>query len=366
MSIRYLDLFSGIGGFRQALLEECKIFGLNSECVGSSDIDSNCVKTYNSNFKKDKHEVEFGNIANITGLKFKSIKFRASKKVDKHIDDMLPNFNMLFAGFPCQSFSLMGKKNGFMDERGTLFFHIAHILSAKKPEFFILENVRGLMTNNDGRTFKEIKYILEKKLGYYIVDFVLNSRDYGIPQNRRRLYILGFSSKRIGIKSSPPAMVDLEKTDNPTTWHLLEERVDERYYLSKKILKTILSNGTGGYKYKSEINPLIARPLCATMHKMHRACQDNYFSESFVCGNYNKKKGMIVLCKNSKEKVRRITPTEAFRLQGFPDKFISNARKVGVSDTQLYKQSGNAVNVATVKQILEHVFNNTTLISEIN
>ena len=131
----------------------------------------------------------------------------------------------------------------------------------------------------------EGKNILEKKLKYHTKSWVLDSKEYGVPQTRRRLYILGFLDPEIKSKVSKPKEVNNPK--NPTTWHVLEKEVDDRYYLSKKILKTILSNGSGKFKSKSEINKIIARPLTATMHKMHRACQDNYFSDSFIGGKFD-------------------------------------------------------------------------------
>ena len=307
--------------------------------MGFSEIDKDAVKTYNANFERNPGETEFGDIASI------DIK-------------SMPDFDFLFAGFPCQPFSLMGKGKGFADTRGTLFFHIEKILNAKKPEFFILENVRGLITHDNGKTYRSIIKILEKKLGYSTITWLLNSRDYGIPQTRRRAYILGFKDCNLKMKLEEPAKINLLKTKNPTTWHLLEKSAEDKYYLSKKILKTILSNGSGGFISKSEINPKIAKPLCATMHKMHRACQDNYFSDAFIKGKYDSQKDLIVLNKKISKNIRKITPKEAFRLQGFPDSFVENAKRAGVSDTQLYRQAGNAITIPVAEIVINNILAN--------
>ena len=316
------------------MIRACEKTKQKCRSIGFSEIDKDAIKTYSSNFIIDKTEINFGDITSVSEI---------------------PDFDFLFAGFPCQPFSLMGNGNGFADTRGTLFFHIEKIISAKKPVFFLLENVRGLLTHNKGDTYKTIIKILENKLGYSTLTFLLNSSDYGIPQTRRRVYILGFADKNIKERIKEPEKIDLKSTSNPTTWHLLEKDADKKYYLSESILKTILSNGSGGYKAKSEINPLVARPLCATMHKMHRACQDNYFSDRFIYGDYNTKKNDIIINKNKKNLIRRLTPKEAFRLHGFPDDFVTNAKKAGVSDTQLYRQAGNAITVNVVERILSEV-----------
>lgn len=365
MKLKYIDLFSGIGGFRYSLMESCKKNNISCECVGFSEIDKNAIKTYSANFNHDRNEKSFGDISSITSFNLNKKRLTASDyaKYDKKIDESVPDFDVLFAGFPCQPFSLMGNSEGFADSRGTLFFHIERIISAKRPKFFLLENVRGMVIHDKGKTFDMIINILEKKLNYSVIAWVLNSSDYGVPQTRRRVYILGVESNEIKQKLlEPPKKVDLRRTSNPTTWHLLDRDVDKKYYLSKKILKTILSDGSGRYVSKSEIDPLVAKPLCATMHKMHRASQDNYFSERFIRGHYNKKNNVVIKNKNAPKKVRRITPTEAFRLHGFPDTFVENAKRAGVSDTQLYRQAGNSVTVGVVERILSRVIPEITAV----
>ncbi len=337
--LKYLELFAGVGGFRSAIERAAKSNNIKTECIGFSEIDPYAIKTYKANFKVDKKELEMGDITLLD----------SDEKIKK-----LPNFNILLAGFPCQPFSLMGEKEGFNDSRGTLFFHIANILAIKKPDFFILENVRGLKTHDEGKTFERIIQILTEDLGYYVRPELLNSVDFGVPQIRRRLYFIGVKSKNTFKKISEiDFSKDTSKNRFKTTWHLLERKVDDKYYLSEKLIKTILAHGSGNYYSKSEINRMVARPLTASMHKMHRANQDNYYSDDFIYGNFNGEK--VILSNKDKKNIRKITPLEAFRLQGFDDHFVNNAQKVGVSDTQLYKQAGNAITVNVAESVLKSI-----------
>ena len=243
--------------------------------------------------------------------------------------EIIPDCDILIGGFPCQPFSMMGQQKGFEDTRGTLFFRIAEIVDdkikrGKKPKAIILENVRSLRTHNNGKTYKEIHRVLQDVLGYNVFCDILNSADYGIPQTRNRTYIVCFDNQNA--KFIFPQKEKLKKT----LQDLLEPEVDNKYFLSDRILPTILSNGTGGYKAKSEIDLEIARPLCATMAKMHRACQDNYVTQ--------------------KGRIRRLTPRECARLQGFEDSFV-----IPVSDSQAYKQFGNAVTVNVSRAVAQSV-----------
>ena len=276
--MKVLSLFSGIGGL-------------------DAGFDKYAVETYKANYDSP---IVLGDINEIPL-------------------DSLPDFDILIGGFPCQPFSMMGSELGFEDARGTLFFRIAEIIkhkieAGKKPRAIILENVRTLRTHDKGRTFKTIKRILTEELGYTVYDSVLNTADYGIPQTRNRTYIVCFAN------NAAEFVFPEKQTLILTLQDLLEHDVASKYFLSDTILPTILSDGTGGYKAKSEIDLKIARPLCATMAKMHRACQDNYVTQN--------------------ERVRRLTPRECARLQGFDDGFT-----IPVSDSQAYKQFGNAVTV---------------------
>lgn len=299
--MKVLSLFCGCGGLDMGFVNA------GYDIVWANDFDKYAVQTYSANFD---HPVVLGDI-NTVEL------------------DSLPNFDILVGGFPCQPFSMMGSEHGFNDARGTLFFRIAEILKdriqkGKKPKALILENVRTLKTHDKGKTFKTIKRILERDLGYKVFWEILNTADYGIPQTRNRTYIVCFSNNAADFKF--PETVELNKT----LQDLLEPSVDNKYFLSEKILPTILSNGTGGYKAKSEIDLKVARPLCATMAKMHRACQDNYVTQN--------------------GRVRRLTPRECARLQGFDDNFV-----IPVSDAQAYKQFGNAVTVNVSEAVANSV-----------
>lgn len=289
--MKVVSLFSGVGGLDKGFVDA----GYN--VIWANDFDKYAVQTYRANYH---NPIVLGDINNI---QFSEI----------------PDCDVLIGGFPCQPFSLMGEKRGFEDARGTLFFRIAEILrdkskNHKKPAVVVLENVRNLKTHDGGKTFSTIQRILSEDLGYRVFVSVLNSADYGVPQTRNRTYIVCFANSNIDYEFPEKTVL------TSTLQDILETEVDDKYFLSDKILPTILSNGTGGYQAKSEIDLPIARPLCATMGKMHRACQDNYVTQ--------------------KGRIRRLTPRECARLQGFSDEFI-----IPVSDAQAYKQFGNAVTV---------------------
>ena len=223
----------------------------------------------------------------------------------------------------------MGKERGFEDTRGTVFFTIIKLINflterGDAPKVIVLENVRRLLTHDKGNTFKIIKKVMEDDLGYKMYYKVLNTSEYGIPQTRNRIFIVCFKDKSIKFEFPKPEPLLHTMQD------LLEKEVEEKYFLSEKLIKTILSNGTGNYSAKSEIDLKIARPLCSTMHKMHRASQDNYVTD--------------------KGRIRRLTPREAARLQGFPDDF-----KFSVSDTQAYRQFGNAVTVCVAEKVAQKI-----------
>ncbi len=296
-----VSLFSGVGGLDKGFLDA------DYEIIWANDFDKFAVQTYEANYD---NPIVLGDINTIPL-------------------EEIPDCDVLIGGFPCQPFSMMGQQKGFEDARGTLFFRIAEILSdkirkKKKPKAVILENVRSLKTHDKGNTYKEIHRILHKELGYRVFCDILNSADFGVPQTRNRTYIVCFDDP--AVEYTFPKKVEL----NSTLQDLLEQDVDDKYFLSERILPTILSDGTGGYKARSEIDLKVARPLCATMAKMHRACQDNYVTQ--------------------KGRVRRLTPRECARLQGFDDSFV-----IPVSDCQAYKQFGNAVTVDVAKAVAESV-----------
>ena len=338
--IKIFDLFAGIGGFRYA---SKKIFNKNkikSKTIGWSEIDKYCQKTYIANYDTSKNYF-VDDIKKITANNnnFCNIKNYNSLQKTQFIKKTLPKFDFLMAGFPCQSFSSMGKQKGFDDERGALFFDIAALLHAIKPKYFLLENVKRLLTIDNKKTFKSIISIIESE-GYDVNWWVLDSKDYGVPQTRRRVFIYGSLKKNKNIYPIDPPKITRKILD---TRSILEKNVDKKYILSDKILKTILKHGTGGYYSKSEIDLKIARPLTRTMVKMHRANQDNYYSNKFI------------LREKKLKWVRKLTPLEALRLQGFPDKFYQNAKNKAISDAQIYMQAGNSVTTNVVEAILGHL-----------
>lgn len=298
--MKVVSLFSGIGGLDLGFIRQ------GFEVIYANDFDKFAVQTYRHNYE---HEI-------------------VEEDITKINPESIPEHDLLIGGFPCQPFSMMGEERGFEDTRGTLFFDIVRIIKyhsehKKKPKAIVLENVRRLLTHDKGNTFAVIKRVLGE-LGYTLFYKVLNSADYGVPQTRNRIILVGFSNS--DAKFSFPEKQEL----NHTMQDLLEKNVDEKYFLSERIIPTILSHGTGNYYSKSEIDLEIARPLCATMHKMHRANQDNYVTDG--------------------GRIRRLTPREAARLQGFPESF-----EFPVSDTQAYRQCGNAVTVNVAEAVAGEV-----------
>lgn len=314
MNYRTVSLFSGIGGLDLGFIKQ----GFN--IIWANDFDKYAVESYKANIDSN---IVYGDLNN-------------------YLED-IPEHDILLAGFPCQPFSLMGKKQGFTDERGTLFFTIERILKKHKPKVIVLENVKNLLTHDRGKTIKRMLEILEDKLNYKVYYDVLNTSDYGLPQTRRRVFIVGFLIEEFGEELNTFTFPSPEKL-NETVFDLLDENVDKKYFLSHKILPTILSNGSKNYYSKSEINLKIAKPLTATMHKMHRANQDNYY-EDIV--NRNKFEDTV---EKRISTIRRLTPNECRKLQGFPNNW-----KYVVSDTQLYRQFGNAVSVNVSEKLAEQV-----------
>lgn len=348
--MKHLELFAGIGGFRHALDLIQQDLSIEMKCVGFSEIDSNARATYCANFHPTDEEVDIGDI----------VAFTSNKNNIK----ALPKFELLTGGFPCQTFSVMGSQLGFEDQdRGQMFFRILDILKVQKPKYILLENVKNLYNHDKGNTFKVIKSCLEN-LGYTIYFDIFNSCDFHLAQNRNRVYILGikgnqkkpvnFSAKAIKVHFDQVyQQTSVEKQES--VLDVLEQSVPAKYNLSERIKPTILSDGSGSFKSNSEINQDPARPLTATMHKMHRACQDNYYSLGYIhsngvdnpVANLSKKD----LCRLD---IRKLTPKEAMMLQGFPATWSVNAEEVHVCEGALYKQAGNAVSVNVVYAIMHY------------
>ena len=339
-------------------------------------------------------------------------KVRTSYFANYEIDDSRFHWNVSFldghqyrdqvdlfvGGSPCQSFSLVGKQRGLEDTRGTLFYEYARLVKEIQPKVFIYENVKAVLSNDGGRTWETMKAVFEE-LGYRWVSAVMNAKDYGVPQNRERLFVVGFRSDITVDEaySFPPEPMELDKTmqdyllDNvsgkyylPTkgvdfvtkeknlqkrytqidgevalcqkknqqfNWHgdfvFVEENQDmektmkdlEKYFLSEKVTKYVLASGTKGFYSRPQTDLKVARPLLTTMHKMHRAGVDNYVT--------------------TQGRLRKLTPRECLRLMGFCDSF-----EIVVADTSMYQQAGNSIVVDVLMAILYGVFAHTNLLSE--
>lgn len=299
---KLVSLFAGIGGIDLGF----EFAGF--DCIWANDFDKFACQTYRANVGD---QIVEGDI-------------RITK-------EQIPAHDILVGGFPCQPFSTLGKLQGFEDEknRGTLFFEIMDIITKHDTKVVVLENVKNLVNHDGGKTFARIKQELDEA-GYDVNAQILNSQDYGIPQRRNRIFIVAFNRKYYNTGTfTYPEKEELKVT----TQDLLDENVPESYFLTRKLEKTILGMGTKGYMVKPTIDLPISKTLTATMHKMHRASQDNYVTDT---KNYERN----VTDKGKRMEVRKLTPNECRQLQGFPSEWTQV-----VSDCQAYKQFGNAVTV---------------------
>lgn len=351
----HLELFAGVGGFRKAMDHIQQDLGMANEIVGYSEIDSKASLTYKANYDTEG-EIEIGDIVEFVN--------------DNARFDNLPHFNLLTGGFPCQTFSMMGNQAGFNEDRGQMFFRIMDIVHVYHPNFILLENVKNLMNHDNKRTYRRIKEELEAE--HYIVhEDIFNTNDYGLPQKRNRVIIFArreefgefeFSSDVVKRHFDGLNHEELSIDTYTSTVELLSQEVEGKYYLSDRIKPTILSNGSGKFVSNSDIDQVVARPLTASMHKMHRACQDNYYSDIFI-RSHGAERPSEHLTKEelSKITIRKLTPQEAFMLQGFPRDFAANAQRVGVANGSLYKQAGNAVSVNTIYAVLHYLITNNII-----
>lgn len=343
--MNYTEIFSGIGGFRRAL----ELLGHDADipfhCVGFSEIDQFAISNYEANYTLNG-EYQMGDINAFTSEK---------TNIDK-----LEDFRLLVGGFPCQTFSLMGKQKGMEDERGKVLFSIDRILQSKKPEFIILENVRNLAVVDSGKTLEYIKQFFKDHDYEHVSHVLLDTQNFGLPQRRIRIFIICSRSKPLPIIDEELIVSNFNNINQHSlctygnVLEILEKEVDSKYTIRPKTKKIILADGSKNFWSKSEIDLPIARTLTATMSKMHRACQDNYYSEEFIrygISNQGVDKEVIM-----DKPIRKLTPEEALKLQGFTDEFCRNARKVELSDTQLYKQAGNALSVNTAYALLHFLF----------
>ena len=325
-TIRVVDLFAGVGGIRLGFAQAAKEFGMNTECVFSSEIDEWACKTYRKNFPNDNHDPK----CDITTVDAKS----------------LPEFDVLLAGFPCQAFSIAGKRGGFDDTRGTLFFDVARIIKEKQPKAFLLENVKGLTNHRSGKTLQVILNTLREDLGYTVFYKVLNAKEYGVAQLRERIYIVGF--KNAGDSFDYP--LPLPQEERKVIRDIIEENpVDARYYLSTSYLAALKAHkarhqalGHGfGYEVRS-LDDVAGTIVCGGMGKERNLIVDerqtDFTVRTHIKGEYNK------------EGLRKMTPLEWERLQGFPDNWTA-----GIADVHRYKQMGNSVAVPVIQAVSENI-----------
>ena len=367
--IHIATLFSGIGAIEQAL----KRLKLKHKIIFAGDIDKNCKASYFANYDIEE-ENWHDDVTQFNAKKYKN-------KID-----------LLVGGSPCQAFSMVGNRLGMDDTRGTLFYDFARVVDECKPKVFIYENVKGLINHDKGKTWLVVQSVF-KELGYKIYSQTLNSKDYGIPQHRERIFVVGFKEKKeifdfpvqVPLEHSMQDFLEdfsdskyylkakgikfvtstwnrqkkytqingdvalCQKANQQFNWHgdfVFEgvsgrvkfdefvfnvKDVEEKYYLSSKVKKYVLAGGTKNFKTGKETDLEVARPLLQTMHKMHRAGVDNYVT-------------------HNQGKIRKLTPRECLRLMGFSDDF-----KISVSDTQIYRQAGNSIVVDVLIALLKEM-----------
>lgn len=317
---QFIDLFAGIGGFRIAMQN------LGGKCVFTSEWDKYSKETYQTNFG----ELPFGDITKET--------------TKSYIPD---NFDVLCAGFPCQAFSIAGRRGGFEDTRGTLFFDVAKIIKNKKPKAIFLENVKGLRNHDRGKTLATILNVLREDLGYYVPEpEIINAKKFGVPQNRERVFIVGFRKDLEVVDFKYPKSTSKEIALEDI---LEDNEVSVKYYLSTTYIETLRkhkarhkSKGNGfGYEIipKDGIaNAVVCGGMGRERNLIHDDRLTNFKPVTNISGQVNR------------EGIRKMTPREWARLQGFPDKF-----KIVVSDAQAYKQFGNSVAVPAIQATAEKI-----------
>lgn len=295
---RVVSLFAGIGGLDLGF----EYAGFN--VIWANDFDKYAVQTYQANVS---NRIVLGDIY--------------------EEKDNIPPHDVLIGGFPCQPFSTLGSLKGFDDHRGELFFLIKEIIMKHYPKVVVLENVKNIKNHNKGETFHRIVHELES-IGYDVQHEVLDSQFFGVPQRRNRVFIVAFKKDSFtSFNFTFPKPKQKTVIENG----FLDKYVDIKYFISKKMIGTILGVGTKGYIVKPTINTPVAKTLTATMHKMHRASQDNYYTDQENWERFND---------DSKTNIRKLTPNECRKLQGFPSDWTQV-----VSDCQAYRQFGNAVTV---------------------
>ena len=321
-SFKFIDLFAGIGGFRMAMQN------LGGKCVFTSEWDKEAQKTYRANYG----EVPFGDIT--------------KQQIKNYIPE---EFDLLCAGFPCQAFSIAGKRGGFDDTRGTLFFDVAEIIKKHQPKAIFLENVKGLRSHDKGKTLETILNVLRNDLGYYVPEpQIVNAKNFGVPQNRERIYIVGFRQD-LNISSFEYP----KPFENNMTFENVKEKLvpPTKYYLSTQYVQTLINHKA---RHASKGNGF-----------GYAIIPDNGIANAIVVGGMGRERNLVldhritdytptthIKGTVNREGIRKMTPREWARLQGFPDDYI-----IPVADASAYKQFGNSVAVpaiqATANKILE-------------
>lgn len=316
--LKFIDLFSGIGGFRIALEN------LGCKCVFSSEIDIYARETYKDNFG----EYPAGDIFKIDAVD-------------------IPDHDILCAGFPCQPFSLAGKRLGFEDVRGTLFFEVARIIKSRRPKVFLLENVAGIVSHDKGRTLDTIVNIL-RDLGYNVSWKLLNAKHYGVPQNRNRWYCVGIDRnyKDISLDSIFPSKCDLKYTLKD----ILSNEFDKSYEISK-IAADNIQKHIASYLEKNQITFIESQPIIANnIRRSKVSFSSNGISPCLTAKMGTGGNNVPVIVKLN----RKFTTEECLKIMGFPDKFL-----IKPNYSQSYKQIGNSVVIPVVEMIAKNLINSS-------
>lgn len=346
--LKVVSLFSGIGGFEEGL----KNSNINFEIVFASEIDKYAVQTYGSNFS----------LENMHG----DIKEINEKDIPEH--------DILCAGFPCQSFSVAGKREGFNDIRGTLFFDVIRIIKEKKPKYILLENVKNLISHDETRTIKTILQNISDC--NYSFDFtIINSQEAGVPQSRERTYIFGiynhkkepfFYDKRNVKVNEIKRWANINKLNTMNFFNnvhfdnkekflidVVEKNVEDKYYLNSDKIKDFLASSHINYDNVNQSKIVKVFDLPKEVHndleRQRRVYSIHGISPTLLARSDSTK---IIIEENQEYKIRKVTPIENFKIQGFDDEFVKNIKNNGVSETQLYKQSGNAVSPPVITGII--------------
>jgi DNA (cytosine-5)-methyltransferase 1 len=324
--LRAIDLFAGIGGIRIGFEQA---FGENIKTIFVSEWDEQAQKTYKANFSTPE---------------------KISGDITKISEKDIPEFDVCLSGFPCQAFSLAGQRKGFKDNfkgmaRGTLFFDVIRICALHKPKVIFCENVKGLTIHDKGRTYAVIKGALEE-IGYTVRESILNSRDFGVPQNRERIYFVAFRNDMDCSAFTFPNPIDSSKRIND----IIEENpVSAKYYLSDTYMETLRKHRARheakGHGFGYEIRDL------------------DGIAGSIVCGGMGRERNLIIDKRQTdltpvthikgeinKDGIRKMTPREWARLQGYDDTFV-----LPLSDVHLYKQLGNSVTVPVIAAIAKQI-----------